>query len=329
VKLFFREHLRLIFFQVFQLLFVLFILLLDGYAKNSVLIYMFVLSIGLLAIYLFITYIRSREFYLHLEKPMETLEDSLVDFHETPVSEAYAEAMQSQYRMYQQMILEHERKKDEHVTFMNQWVHQMKTPLSVIQLLVQDEDEPPFPSIREEAERIGRGLEMVLHTSRLEVFERDFRVDSVELKPIVQRVIQENKTYFIRNQVYPDVQIPDGLYVKSDSKWLPFMLNQIITNAIKYSAGSKQKITISGTQEETEVRLEITDRGVGIPEPDIKRVFRPFFTGENGRKYRESTGMGLYLVQQISDKLEHQVSITSKVGVGTTVSLVFPCHVMK
>lgn len=329
MKLFFREHLRLIFFQVFQLLFILFILLLDGYVKNSVLIYMFVLSIGLLAIYLFITYIRSREFYLHLEKPMETLEDSLVDFHETPISEAYAEAMQSQYRMYQQMILEHERKKDEHVTFMNQWVHQMKTPLSVIQLLVQDEDEPPFPSLREEAERIGRGLEMVLHTSRLEVFERDFRVDSVELKPIVQKVIQENKTYFIRNQVYPDVQISEGLYVKSDTKWLPFMLDQIITNAIKYSAGSKQKITISAIQQDKEVILNITDRGIGIPEADIKRVFRPFFTGENGRKYRESTGMGLYLVQQISEKLEHQVNITSKVGEGTTVSLIFPCHVMK
>ncbi|RAP30527.1 hypothetical protein C2W64_01723 [Brevibacillus laterosporus] len=329
MKLFFREHLRLIFFQVFQLLFILFILLLDGYVKNSVLIYMFVLSIGLLAIYLFITYIRSREFYLHLEKPMETLEDSLVDFHETPISEAYAEAMQSQYRMYQQMILEHERKKDEHVTFMNQWVHQMKTPLSVIQLLVQDEDESPFPSLREEADRIGRGLEMVLHTSRLEVFERDFQVDSVELKPIVQRVIQENKTYFIRNQVYPDVQIAEGIYVKSDTKWLPFMLDQIITNAIKYSAGSKQKITISAIQREKEVVLEIIDRGIGIPEADIKRVFRPFFTGENGRKYRESTGMGLYLVQQISEKLEHQVNITSKVGEGTTVLLIFPCHVMK
>ncbi|QDX93523.1 sensor histidine kinase [Brevibacillus laterosporus] len=329
MKLFFREHLRLIFFQVFQLLFILFILLLDGYVKNSVLIYMFVLSIGLLAIYLFITYIRSREFYLHLEKPMETLEDSLVDFHETPISEAYAEAMQSQYRMYQQMILEHERKKDEHVTFMNQWVHQMKTPLSVIQLLVQDEDESPFPSLREEADRIGRGLEMVLHTSRLEVFERDFQVDSVELKPIVQRVIQENKTYFIRNQVYPDVQIAEGIYVKSDTKWLPFMLDQIITNAIKYSAGSKQKITISAIQRDKEVVLEIIDRGIGIPEADIKRVFRPFFTGENGRKYRESTGMGLYLVQQISEKLEHQVNITSKVGEGTTVLLIFPCHVMK
>ncbi|QOT00724.1 sensor histidine kinase [Brevibacterium sp. JNUCC-42] len=329
MKLFFREHLRLIFFQVFQLLFILFILLLDGYVKNSVLIYMFVLSIGLLAIYLFITYIRSREFYLHLEKPMETLEDSLVDFHETPISEAYAEAMQSQYRMYQQMILEHERKKDEHVTFMNQWVHQMKTPLSVIQLLVQDEDESPFPSLREEADRIGRGLEMVLHTSRLEVFERDFQVDSVELKPIVQRVIQENKTYFIRNQVYPDVQIAEGIYVKSDTKWLPFMIDQIITNAIKYSAGSKQKITISATKRDKEVVLEIIDRGIGIPEADIKRVFRPFFTGENGRKYRESTGMGLYLVQQISEKLEHQVNITSKVGEGTTVLLIFPFHVLK
>ncbi|WP_232696069.1 sensor histidine kinase [Brevibacillus daliensis] len=324
MRLFLREHLKLFIFQFCQLFFLFLILVFDGYDNYSVLMYFFILSTGLLAVYLIMSFIRSKEMYQHLEQQRETLEDYLGKWGDSPLSEAYFESTQEQYRLYQRMIIERERKKEEQVTFMNQWVHQMKTPLSVIQLLVQDEDEQPFPSIREEAERIGRGLDMVLHSSRLEVFERDFRVDSIELRSLVQKVVQEHKTFFIRSKVFPDVQIEEGVRVETDAKWLAFMLSQLISNAIKYSAGQNQKITLSLRKRETDLILDVIDRGIGIVESDKKRVFRPFFTGENGRKYRESTGMGLYLVEQISEKLGHKVELESKVNEGTTVSIVFP-----
>jgi signal transduction histidine kinase len=200
----------------------------------------------------------------------------------------------------------------------------MKTPLSVIQLTVQDEDDPRLVSIHEETERLERGLEMVLHAARLESFEQDFAVERVSLRRAVERVVRENKRSFIRNAVYPEVCIDESLAVETDAKWLHFMLNQLLSNAIKYAAGSHTKIRFEAQElKPGTVRLSICDRGIGIPEADLKRVFRPFYTGENGRKYRESTGMGLYLVQEICKRLGHRVEIASQVGAGTTVTLVF------
>jgi signal transduction histidine kinase len=102
------------------------------------------------------------------------------------------------------------------------------------------------------------------------------------------------------------------------------MLNQLLSNAIKYSAGTNTKIRFTAREAEAdEVHLSIQDSGIGIPEADLKRVFRPFYTGENGRKYRESTGMGLYLVQEICQRLGHRVELVSQEGAGTTVTLIF------
>ena len=116
------------------------------------------------------------------------------------------------------------------------------------------------------------------------------------------------------------------LFVDSDAKWLHFMLNQLLSNAIKYSSGSQQKILFSSQVEGREARLTVRDYGVGIPASDLKRVFQPFYTGENGRKFRESTGMGLYLVKEICIRLGHRVEIESKVGEGTAVTLIFTSH---
>ncbi|PHC35855.1 hypothetical protein COF09_30600 [Bacillus toyonensis] len=112
--------------------------------------------------------------------------------------------------------------------------------------------------------------------------------------------------------------------VESDRKWLRFIVNQILSNAIKYSAGSRGNITIAVFEKDKSVVLEIQDYGVGIPKEDLPRVFRPFYTGENGRKFKESTGMGLYLVKNIIARLSHKIEIESEFEKGTKVRIIFP-----
>lgn len=168
------------------------------------------------------------------------------------------------------------------------------------------------------------GLEMVLYMARLETFEQDFYVERVSLEDIVQEVIHENKRLFIRSYVYPEVKVNQHFAVETDRKWFRFILNQVISNAIKYSAGSRKNVTIVALARELSVILEIQDCGVGISKEDLPRVFRPFYTGENGRKFKESTGMGLYLVKNIIERLDHKIEIESEVGKGTKVRIIFP-----
>jgi OmpR family two-component system sensor histidine kinase YxdK len=159
--------------------------------------------------------------------------------------------------------------------------------------------------------------------ARLDCFEHDFSVETIGLHSIVTEVINEQKRYFIRKKVYPEVNIDLNISVKSDRKWLKFIVEQLLVNAIKYTEGENKKITVSVYDWERGKVLEVKDQGVGIPAKDIRRVFEPFYTGENGRRFGESTGMGLYLVSEVCKKLEHQIEIESRPEEGTTVRIIF------
>lgn len=216
---------------------------------------------------------------------METLNESIQDSDLTPLSMALDKLLQTQYQYYQNQLKKWERKQQEQMIFMNQWVHQMKTPLSVIELITQDAEDPRFDSINEETERIKKGLEMVLYAARLETFEQDFHVDRVPLLEMIDSVIHENKRLFIRSYVYPEVKVGSLLTVETDKKWFRFILNQVLSNAIKYSSSKKEKVIISAYSKGRAVILEVRDYGVGIPTADLPRVFHPFYTGENGWKF--------------------------------------------
>lgn len=323
MKLFLREHIPLIFFSIIQVFLVVLLIWLDGYRHLSIIFYAFFLGLCLLLAYLAFRYMTHRRMYQTLSEPTNALTDAIQQLEHTPLSEALNELLDSQYRHYYNQMKTWERKQQNHLTFMNQWVHQMKTPLSVIELITQEDEDDRLASISAEADQMRKGLEMVLYMARLETFEQDFRVDHIALREIIHEVIQENKRLFIRNLVYPEVHVDEAVTVESDAKWLKFILQQLLFNAVKYSAGSEQKIVVTSSSEGRTVILEVKDHGIGIPKTDVSRVFQPFFTGENGRKYKESTGMGLYLVKEVIDKLGHTINLQSRPGRGTTVRIKF------
>ncbi|MFN2744921.1 MULTISPECIES: sensor histidine kinase [Bacillus] len=326
MKLFFKEHYLLIAVQALQFFVMLLVYWLDGYRHIRPALYAVFLGFFLLGSYLVYHYYTRRTFYQRLGSTLASLDDTFQKTSQplSPLGEALEQLLKSQYRHYRHELKELERGKKEHLTFMDQWVHQMKTPLSVIELTAQNLDEPESSSIREETERIKTGLNTILYMARLRTIEQDFHVKPVVLADIVHEVNQENKRFYIRNQVYPKFQEQrQGIIVETDEKWLFFMLTQFIHNAVKYSAGKNNTIIISLDEKDGEAVLEVTDFGAGIPKIDQNRVFDPFFTGENGRKFRESTGMGLYLAKTAADQLGHRLELESEEGKGTTVRTIF------
>jgi two-component system, OmpR family, sensor histidine kinase YxdK len=324
MRLFIREHLLLIIIQVIQCVSIPVLFWLDGYRGIGVSLYAIFLTLLLLTIYLIYRYVSRKSFYQRLESPMETLDSSLETTDQAPLSKALNQLLISQYRLYQEKLQKAEDRTDEHILFMDRWVHQMKTPLSVIELTAQGLDEPESSSIREETDRIKDGLNTVLYMARLRTIKEDFHIKPVTLSKLVHEVNQENKRFYIRNEVYPQVKAErEGVTVESDEKWLFFLVTQLVHNAVKYSSGNSKQIVISLYERSGEAILEVEDFGIGIPDVDQRRVFTKFFTGENGRKYRESTGMGLYLVKEVAERLDHRIELESKVGEGTTVRIVF------
>lgn len=306
-----------------QLFIVLFVFWIDGYQNFSISLYAVILSGCILTGYLFYRYLTHRTFYKRLEKPLEPIEEFSHDGSGAPLAKRLQELLKSQHRQYRTDLHNYQQKLKDHIQFINQWVHQMKTPLSVIHLMIQDEDEPRFSAIADELDRMKKGLEMVLYTARLDEFEHDFYVETLPLEQVVRSVTSSQKRLFIRKRVFPAFEIDEGLTITSDEKWLTFALTQIMTNAVRYTNAENKKINIRGFKRGINVVLEVQDEGVGIARSDLPRVFDPYFTGENGRNFQESTGMGLYLVKQICDKLGHRVEIDSIVNQGTTVRILF------
>ncbi|SEO23924.1 Signal transduction histidine kinase [Terribacillus saccharophilus] len=324
MKLFLREHVLLIMIQLFQCAMVPILFWLDGYRDVGVSVYAFFLTVVLITAFLCYRYFSRRNFYNRLQHSLTSLDQSLETTERAPISEALDHLLAAQFRLYQEELLKGEDKQDEHLLFMDRWVHQMKTPLSVIELTAQALDEPESSSIREETDRMREGLNTVLYLARLRTITEDFHIKPVVLSKLIHEVNQENKRFYIRYEVFPVLKEEKaGAIVETDEKWLFFLLAQLVHNAVKYSAGKSNQLVLSLYERSGELVLEVKDFGVGVPVVDRKRIFNKFYTGENGRKYRESTGMGLYLVKEVADKLEHGLEMDSTVGEGTTFRIIF------
>lgn len=323
MKLFLREHVALIVVQIIQFIVICGIFWLSGYRHLPIIFYSLFLSMFFLSVYLLYMFISRRNFYRRLSEKVNHLDDSQQELEEMPISNALKSLLISQYNLYENEMIQLQNKQEEHFILLDRWIHQMKTPLSIIELMANELDEPESSNMREETDRMKNSLNTILHMARLRSFDRDFHVNLVDLETVIREVSQENKRLFIRSRVYPEIYIENkGIKVETDEKWFHFMLTQMIQNAVKYS-GENKKISVNLIWENQIVVLEVADNGIGIPESDVRRIFDAFFTGENGRNHRESTGIGLYLVKEIADQLGHHVEVESEVGKGSLFRIIF------
>ncbi|MBD2846720.1 sensor histidine kinase [Paenibacillus sp. IB182496] len=326
MRLFVREQAPLAAVYAAQLALTALVYWLDGYRNVENALYAALLSGALFAGYLTYRYVTHRRFYQLLESGGER-EAELGDPSSSPLPEHLQRLLRLQLRRSRTELQQVRQTIDAHIQFINQWVHQMKTPLAIVHLIVQREDDARFQAIGDETDRLQKGLDMVLYTARLDAFEQDMHVETLELAELARAAASQQKRLFIRNRVFPSIDVPAGIRVATDEKWLIFALTQLLTNAVKYTPKTKEParrvVYVRGAMEDGGAMLEVRDRGIGIPDSDLPRVFNPYFTGENGRTVQEATGMGLYLVKQICDKLGHRIEIESEVGTGTVVRIRF------
>ena len=201
--------------------------------------------------------------------------------------------------------------------------HEIKTPIASSKLLIENNTNEVTRKIDTQMDRIENYVEQVLYYSRSNEVGKDYIIKKVELEPLVKKVIKRNQRDFISKRISLELKDLEQV-VYSDSKWIEFILNQIIVNAIKYSKGNNDKIEIESQKQNNSVILSIKDYGVGINEKDVGRVFEKGFTGDNGRKFGKSTGIGLYLCKKLCEKLGLGLYIDSKENYGTKITIIFP-----
>ncbi|PEB95465.1 MULTISPECIES: sensor histidine kinase [Bacillus cereus group] len=312
-----------------------------GLIDTSSIYYFVTVAAFFLILGLAIDYIRQHEYYKQLRNAIERSDElhveAIVLSAVTREQKLIARLLDQQMSVYLSKLGIYRRQQELHNHFVLQWVHHMKTPLSVIDLLLQETaKEMPSSekelkelslSLHEESDRMSRGLEMLLNTARLEKFEMDLHLKKTSLHHVIRDVLIAHKRLCIRHNVIP--QIHGELWTETDEKWMTVVLNQIVSNAIKYcknKKGVKNLIFHLEQNTDTSSKLSITDEGRGIAPHDIPRIFDPFFTGENGRSAGDSTGMGLYLAKQVCSKLGHELSVSSEFGIGTTFTITFQSH---
>ena len=194
------------------------------------------------------------------------------------------------------------------------WAHQIKTPIAAMRLILQTKPENSATEIEGELFRVEQYVEMVLNYLRLDSDSTDFVFKTCALDGIIRQCVRKYAKQFIRKKISLEYG-GTALQVLTDEKWLCFVIEQILSNALKYTAAGSIRIF---TQGET---LVIADTGMGIAPEDLPRVFEKGYTGYNGRTDKKATGIGLYLCKKILQKLGHGISISSEVGKGTRVSI--------
>lgn len=199
------------------------------------------------------------------------------------------------------------------VDYYTVWVHQIKTPIASMKLNLQNEDSPMARKLSAELFRIEQYVEMVLTFLRLDCDSTDYLFLEYDLDTIIKQAVKKFSWEFIGRKISLQFE-PTGKKIVTDEKWLSFVIEQVLSNALKYTRSGS--ITIFLDKKDI---LHISDTGIGIAPEDLPRIFENGFTGYNGRSDKKASGIGLYLCKRVCNNLGHEISAESVVDVGTTI----------
>ncbi|WML39824.1 sensor histidine kinase [Neobacillus sp. OS1-2] len=280
------------------------------------LLYLISLSTIMFAVY-FIGYYFQKKY--QMKKWYQFAIDNLGSFPEanTYEQQVYVQTLNRLSETYLKQIQMSNEAAKEQLEFMTQWFHEIKTPIAVSRLLLETEVESP--SLQEEMNRIENYVEQALYFSRLHDFNKDYLIQEIDLEKLIKEIIIAESKTFISKKIkveMPKINIP----ILSDKKALTYIIRQLLLNSLKYT---KEYGLISLSLHPETKQLVLRDNGIGIPAEDLPRVFEKGYTGKNGRNHQRSTGMGLYLAKKTAEKLGHDLSISSKMGVYTEVIVTF------
>lgn len=302
-----------VFIAIFFIMFYLYNLPLEALIYTG----SFCFLVSLIASFLdFVNYRESYKKLKFLEKNILNELDALPKSLDIRI-DYYHKIIEKLYEDLEKLTQENRKKNTDMVDYYSMWVHQIKTPIAAMNFLL-DNEEVDQKNLQQELFKIERYVEMVLTYIRLDSTSSDYVITKINLDEVVKDSVKKYATIFINKKIKLNYVSHETMVI-SDKKWLGFAFEQILGNSVKYSSTGGE-ITI----ETYENRLVIEDKGIGIKEEDLPRIFEKGFTGFNGRYEKKSSGLGLYLCKKTLDKLGHRIEISSKVGEGTRVEITFP-----
>lgn len=299
-------------------------LLVCGNSISAVLLILVVWAVVLLT-GLFLTYWkRKRQMQKLLDIAGQLSERYLIsevmELPEQAEDQVYYQLLKMAGKSMLEQIGEVRRERLEYKEYIEQWIHEIKTPITAMKLLCENHRTDWTKELLLELEKTNRFTEQALYYARSEHTEKDYSVREMSLSQVVHQAIADNKYLLLQSGVRLEVEeMADTVY--SDEKWVRFILNQLIANVVKYRSG-QPVLRFSTRRQQDQVILVVEDNGIGISPADLPRVFEKGFTGQNGRMVQQSTGIGLYLCKRLCDKLGIGIAAESS-GQGTAISLAF------
>lgn len=297
---------------------------------NFIKIYIPVSLLGMYWLGLGIEYVTKKRFYDNFSDTLQELEEKYLvteiiktpDFLEGELLKGYLEqidkSMLEHVNQYKYLM-------EDYKEYIELWIHEIKLPIATSKMVIENNKNMATKSIEEELGKLENYIEQALFYARSNVLEKDYYIRKCSLKEIVNESVKKNKNMLIQEKTILNLHDLE-IEVNTDSKWIVFILNQILQNSSKYrKLEGELKLEIYARNNKENVILFLKDNGIGIKKGDITRVFDKGFTGSNGRmSNKKSTGIGLYLCKKLCDKLGIAIELNAVENEGTEVKLVFP-----
>ena len=327
IREFLREKIYLFVFTFLCSLIIFFFLFAIRVTPSIIVIIEFLVW-SIVIVVLCVEYGRRYSFYKVLDETLAGLE------HKYLITEIIEEPQFADGKMLFETLRDVDKSMADHVhiyrdiqndykSYIEMWVHEVKTPLAAAKLILDNKPTAVSESLCEEIEKIESFVEQALFYARSSNPEKDYIIKKIPLQESVNRVIRKHSKSFIYKKMRIEIKDIDT-FVYSDTKWLEFILDQIIGNALKYMPQENGLLQIFCEQVENAVYLHIKDNGIGIASHELPRIFDKGFTGSNGRTNEKATGIGLYLCKTLCDKLYLNIQASSIQREGTTITITFP-----
>lgn len=322
-----KDKLYAFFLAIFSLL-IIFLIFLAFKVDIQVIVSCLFILIVLFLLLLFIDFFRKKKFYSDLLRNIDSLDKSylVLETLSKPLFYDGEILYNALYSINKSMIENINSINEQWVDFkeyIEMWIHEVKIPLAALLLICNNNKNKFDKKVIIQLKRLEDYVEQVLYYARCENAHKDYLIKEIELSSVIKNVGIKNMDEMLSCNI-DYISLVSKEKVLTDSKWLEFIIEQIINNSIKYKRDiSNSYIKIFVNEENDRIKLMIEDNGIGIKKSDIKQVFDKTFTGENGRIRGKSTGMGLYIAKKMCRKLGHKIEIDSEENKYTRVTISF------
>ena len=275
-----------------------------------------------------ISYLKSNKYLKDIDKMMDNLTEKYLITEIMPKPSraerlAYYRILKKANKSMLENISIIKQQQKDYKEYIESWVHEIKIPITSVKLLCENNKSDITAKIDEEIEEVNNFVEQALFYARMDQVSNDFMIKNINLNNVIRNVLARNKKIMIQNNMKVELNnVNTNCY--TDEKWLEFIVNQIIQNAIKYRKERNANIVITISENKENVILNIKDNGIGIKTSEIDRIFDKGFTGTNGRNQKKSTGIGLYLCKRLCQEIGLEIEANSKENEFTEIKIIIP-----